>query len=188
MLTARFTWRALDLTTASVIGVSAGVIFWIWGLTWSVFSAPVDALLPGLGAFFAGVWLSAGLLGALIIRKPGAALLTELVAAAVSAALGSQWGLTALWSGFVQGLGAELVFALFAYRLFGARIAVLAGIVAGLAMAANDLIVWYPGSSPLFATVYAVSGALGGAVIAGLGSVALVRSLRRAGALRRFAA
>lgn len=186
MHTSRFTWRLIDVTTASAIGVTAGVVFWLWGLGWSALSTPIDALLPGLGALFAGVWLFAGVLGGLVIRKPGAAVLTEVIAAAVSAAIGSQWGLTALWSGVVQGLGAELVLAVFAYRLFTLRIALLAGAVAGAAMAANDLVVWYPGAAALFATVYAVAGVVGGIVIAGAGSWALHQSLERAGALRRF--
>ncbi len=182
----RFSWRLVDVVTASVIGVTAGVVFWLWGLGWSALSTPIDALLAGAGAFFAGVWLFAGVLGGLIIRKPGAALLTELIAAVVSALIGSQWGVTALWSGFVQGLGAELVFALFVYRFFNAYVAVLAGATAGLAMAINDLLVWYPGADSLFVSVYLVAAILGGAVIAGLGSWALARGLAASGALRRL--
>lgn len=179
-------WRLVDIATASVLGVTAGVVFWVWGLGWSAISTPIDALLPGLGAFFATVWVFAGILGALIIRKPGAALLTEMIAASVSALLGSQWGLTALQSGLIQGLGAELIFALFLYRRWGLEVAALAGAGAGLAMSLNDLIVWYPGFGSLFITVYLISALIGGALIAGLGSWALTRSLARSGALRRF--
>ena len=50
-------------------------------------------------------------LAPLIIRKPGAALFAEMVAAGVSALLGSLWGVDTLLSGFVQGAAAELVFA-----------------------------------------------------------------------------
>lgn len=182
----RFTWRLVDVVTASVIGVTAGVVFWLWGLGWSALSAPIDALLAGAGAFFAGVWLFAGVLGGLIIRKPGAAVLTELVAAAVSALLGSQWGVTALWSGLVQGVGAELVFLILAYRIYTWRTAALAGAAAGLAMSINDVTLWYAGAGDTFVMVYTVAGVLGGAVIAGLGSWALFGALKRGGALRRL--
>ena len=56
-------------------------------------------------------------LAPLIIRKPGAALFAEMVAAGVSAFLGSQWGVDTLLSGFVQGAAAELVFAFTLYRV-----------------------------------------------------------------------
>ena len=179
-------WRLVDVATASVIGVTAGIIFWLWGLGWSAISTPVDALLPGVGAAFAGVWLFAGVLGGLVIRKPGAALLTEVIAAAVSAFIGSQWGITALWSGLVQGLGAELIFAIFAYRIYRSWVAVLAGAGAGLAMGINDLLVWYPGADALFNVVYIVAGVVGGAVIAGFGSWWIYRGLAAGGALRRL--
>ena len=58
------------------------------------------------------MWLVPAVLAPLIIRKPGAALFAEMVAAGVSALLGSQWGPDTLLSGFVQGAAAELVFAL----------------------------------------------------------------------------
>ena len=78
-----------------------------------------------LGLDFAVAVIFAGVLGALVIRKPGAAIFTELVAASVSALIGTQWGGLTLLSGLVQGLGVEIVFALFLYanwRLYAALI------------------------------------------------------------------
>jgi energy-coupling factor transport system substrate-specific component len=125
-------------------------------------------------------------LGALIIRKPGAAFFTELLAALVSALLGSQWGFTALISGALQGLGAEIIFAIFAYSQWRLWVAVLAGIGSSIALAVNDLVVFYPGADSLFQTIYLLTSMLSGAVIAGLGSWAIVQGLSRAGALRAF--
>ncbi len=185
----RFRWRVVDIVVASVIGVAVGVVFWAWGVAWGPISAPIGALLPGLQAAPAAVWLVAGVLGALVIRKPGAALYTELVAAIVSALIGSQWGgLLTIEAGLVQGLGAELVFALFLYRNWRLPVALLAGAAAGLGMAVNDLILWYAGAAPAFAAIYTVSAVVGGAVIAGGLSWLAVRGLARAGALDRFAA
>src|SRR5690606_27281412 len=73
-------WRVVDIVVASVVAVACGVIFWAWGLAWPALSLPL-AFLPGLSGLLAGGWLFAGVLGALITRKPGAALFTELVAA-----------------------------------------------------------------------------------------------------------
>ncbi|GLI28700.1 ABC transporter permease [Agromyces rhizosphaerae] len=182
-------WRVVDIVVASVVGVAVGVVFWAWGLAWNGVSAPIEALLPGLQAAPAAVWLVAGVLGALIIRKPGAAIYTELVAAVVSALIGSQWGgFLTIEAGLVQGLGAELIFLLFLYRRWNLPVAMLAGAGAGLAMAINDLVLWYVGAAPAFAVIYAVSAVVGGALIAGLLSWLAVRGLASTGALSRFAA
>ena len=185
----RLRWRVVDIVVASVIGVAVGVVFWAWGVVWGPISAPIEAVIPGLQAAPAAVWLIAGVLGALVIRKPGAAIYTEIVAATVSALIGSQWGgLLTIEAGLVQGLGAELVFALFLYRNWRLPVALLAGAGAGLAMAINDLVLWYAGAAPTFAIIYTVSAVVGGAVIAGGLSWLAVRGLARAGALDRFAA
>ncbi|WP_350349697.1 ECF transporter S component [Agromyces sp. G08B096] len=185
----RLRWRVVDIVVASVVGVAVGVVFWAWGVIWGPISAPIEALLPGLQAAPAALWLVAGVIGGLIVRKPGAAITTELVAAVVSALIGSQWGgLLTIEAGLVQGLGAELVFALFLYRRWNLPVALLAGAGAGLAMAINDLVLWYAGAAPAFTAIYTVSAIVGGALIAGgLGWLA-VRGLARAGALQRFAA
>ena len=184
---ARFRWRVVDIVVASVIGVASGVIFWAWGLAYGPLSAGLS-VTPGLSALLGGGWLFAAVLGGLIIRKPGAALYTELVAAVVSALIGSQWGFGVLISGLVQGIGAEIIFALFLYSSWRLYVGVLAGVGAGLAMSINDLIVWYAGVDVPFQITYVVCGIISGAVIGGLLPWFAVRGLARAGALSRFAA
>lgn len=180
-------WRVVDIVVASVLATAAGLVFVLWNIASNPISTPLSAALPGLQAVLGGGWLFAGVLTALVIRKPGAALYGELVAASVSALVGNQWGVLTLESGLVQGLGAELVFALFLYRRWGLPVAVLAGAVSGLALAVNDLIVWYPGSAIAFAGIYTVAAITSGALVAGLLSWFVVRGLARTGALSRFA-
>lgn len=180
-------WRVVDIVVASVLATAAGLVFVLWNVASNPISTPLSATLPGLQALLGGGWLFAGVLTALVIRKPGAALYGELVAATVSALVGNQWGVLTLESGLVQGLGAELVFAVFLYRRWGLPTAVLAGAVAGLALAVNDLILWYPGSATAFVTIYTVSAIVSGALVAGLLSWFVVRSLAKTGALSRFA-
>ncbi len=184
----RFRWRVIDIVVASVIGVASGLLFVVWNIASTPVTDPLKALLPGLQALGGGFWLFAGVLTALVIREPGAALFGELLAATVSALIGNEWGALTLLSGVVQGLGAELVFAAFLYANWRAGVAILAGAGAGLAMAITDLIVWYPGSDTLFATVYTISAVIGGALIAGLLSWLAVRGIAKTGALSRFAA
>lgn len=181
-------WRVVDIVVASVLGVAAALIFFAWNQLYTPVTAPFEALLPGSQALFYGVWLFAGVLGALVIRKPGAAIFTEVVAASVSALLGAQWGgFGTIEAGLVQGLGAELVFLAFLYSTWRVGVAILAGAGAGLAMAVNDLVLWYPGADVPFQAIYAVSAVLSGAVIAGLGSWLIARALAKTGALGRFA-
>ena len=181
-------WRVVDIVVASVLGVAGGLVFTLWNLVYSPLTAPIEAVLPGLQALVYAVWLFPAVLVGLIVRKPGAALYGELVAAAVSALLGGFWGWTALAWGLVQGLGAEIVFALFLYRAWGLVPAIVAGIGAAAGLVVMDLTFYYAAARPEFMAVYASSAIVSGALIAGLGSWLIVRGLARTGALSRFAA
>lgn len=183
-------WRVVDIVVAAVLGVALGLVFILWNATSSPLRDLIGALLPGASALVAGVWLIPAVLGGLVVRKPGAALFTSVVASAVSVMIvPNEWGWWTIESGLVQGLGAELVFALFLYRRWGLGAAVLSGIGAGIALAVNDLIVWYAASlTPIFAVVYVIAAIITGAVLAGLVSWLLVRALAATGALNRFAA
>ncbi|PZU45742.1 MAG: hypothetical protein DI566_09780 [Microbacterium sp.] len=184
----RFRWRVVDIVVASVIAVACAAVFLLWNIAYEGPSTVLTPLLPGLQGLVAGPWLIAGVLGGLIIRKPGAALYTETVAAVISALVGNQWGPLTIVSGVVQGLGAELVFLVFLYGVWRLPVAVLAGAGAGLACGINDRILWYPGADTLFTVVYISATTLSGAVIAGLGGWLVTRALAQTGALSRFAA
>ncbi|MBD7957585.1 ECF transporter S component [Microbacterium sp. Sa4CUA7] len=187
-LSQRWRWRVVDIVVASVIAVACAAVFLLWNVGYEGPSALLKPLLPGVQGLLAGPWLIAGVLGGLIIRKPGAALYTETVAAVISALVGNQWGPLTIASGLVQGLGAELVFLLFLYGVWRLPVAILAGAGAGLAAGINDRILWYPGADTLFTTVYITSTTVSGALIAGLGAWLIARGLAATGALNRFAA
>ena len=181
-------WRVVDIIVAAVLGVAIGVVFRGWDLVYAPVTKPLELALPGSQSALYGIWLVAGVLGGLVIRKPGAALFTEIVAAAVEALLGASWGgwMTIL-SGVIQGAGAELVFLIFLYSSWRVWVAILAGSVSGIGMAANDILNYYAKSGAAFQVVYVIGSVVSGAVIAGLGSWYLVRALARTGALSRFA-
>ncbi len=180
-------WRVVDIVVASVLGVAAGLIFLAWNVGYLGPKALLEPLLPGLQGLLDGPWLFAGVLGGLIIRKAGAAIYVELLAAVVSALIGNQWGgFLTLEAGLVQGLGAELIFLLFFYRRWSLPVAILAGAGAALAGGINNLILWYAGSGPAFTAIYLVSTVISGAVIAGALSWVLARGIAATGALDRF--
>jgi len=180
-------WRVVDIVVASVVAVACAVVFLLWNVGNEVPGTLLKPLLPGIQGLLAGPWLIAGVLGGLIVRKPGAALYTELVAATISALVGNQWGAFTIVSGLVQGLGAEIVFLVFLYGVWRLPVAILAGAGAGLACGINDRLLWYAGADTLFTVVYIAATTVSGAVIAGIGGWLVTRGLAATGALSRFA-
>lgn len=180
-------WRTVDIVVAAVVSVAFGVVFVAWNALWAV-TEPLFVALPPAQAILYGVWLLPGVLVGLIVRRPGAALFGGLVAAAVSALIGSQWGADALISGAAQGLGAELGFAIGLYRTWRLAVAVLAGALAGVAAAIHDVAVYYAATGVDFWAIYAAGTTLSGALLAGVGGWMLLRALVSAGVLHEFAA
>ncbi|HXR44847.1 MAG TPA: ECF transporter S component [Pseudolysinimonas sp.] len=179
-------WRVVDIVVAAVLGVASGVVFWAWGIAWTPLANGL-AFTPGLEGILNGLWLFAGVLGGLVVRKPGAAVFVELVAAVTEAVIGSQWGVTTLLSGVIQGLGAEIVFAILLYRVWSWWVAALAGAGAGLAEGILDSLLSVAALDPVAKTIYVASTIVSGA-LGGLLAWFAVRALARAGALTRFAA
>jgi energy-coupling factor transport system permease protein len=184
----RFRWRVVDIVVASVIGVATGLVFLFWNNVGYAWFSAADAVTPGLGGVAVGIWLIGGVLGGLIIRKPGAALYVELLAAIVSALIGNQWGIETIYAGLAQGLGAELIFAAFGYRRFGVLQAALAGAAAGAAAWTLELFTSANlQKSAEFLGLYFAAVVISGAVLAGILGWVVVRALAATGALHRFA-
>ncbi len=185
---ARLAWRTVDLLTVTMIGVAIGVAYWGWDLAYAGISqAAVFAYVP-LSGLLAGPWLLAGVVGGLVVRKPGAALLAELVAANVEYLVGNQWGASVLISGLLQGLGVEIVLAIFLYRRFSVGVAVLAGVLAATLESVYEWYAYFPDLPFRDQLAYLGFFALSGAIVAGVGGWLLVRALAAAGALDAFAA
>ncbi len=178
-------WRTVDVVVAAVIAVAFGVVFWAWNLLYAATGGAFSAFPPLQGLMY-GIWLLPGVLGALVIRKPGAAVFTELVAATVSALLGNQWGITVVYYGLLEGLAPELVFLLTRYRRWDLPTAVAAGALAGLAAVVLDVVLYYPEWSAGWIAAYAVLVSASSALVAGAGSWLLVRALAPTGVLAPF--
>jgi energy-coupling factor transport system substrate-specific component len=180
-------WRTRDIVVAAIIGVAFGVVFWAWGLAWSGFDA-LFAFAPPLKDLLYAVWLVPAVLAPLVVRKPGAALFAEMVAAGVSTLIGSQWGPDTLLSGFVQGAAAELVFAFTLYSLWSWPVLAVAAIASAAGAWIHDWALYYADASLEVQLVRGVMMAISAAVIVAGGSVLLVRALRQAGVLEGFPA
>ncbi|PPK98019.1 energy-coupling factor transport system substrate-specific component [Kineococcus xinjiangensis] len=181
-------WRSIDLITAAMLGVVFGVMFWGWNNLFYVIQ-PGWAAFPPAGGLVSGMWLLPAVVGALVIRRPGAALFVEMVAALVEMAIGSYWGPMVLVSGLMQGLGVEIAVAIFAWRRFNLGVAVLGGALAAvLEVVAWEWWFYWADWAWSWKLAYLGAFSLSGALIAGLGGYALVQALARAGALRSFPA
>ena len=178
-------WRTRDILVAAVIGVAFGVVFWAWGLAWSLF-APFNAVFPVARDLLYAVWLVPAVLAPLVIRKPGAALFAEMVAAGVSALLGSAWGVDTLLSGFVQGAAAELIFAFTLYRVWSFPVIALAAVASAAAAWLHDWVLYYPDITLDLQIARGVAMGVSAVVIVAAGSKALAGSLRRSGVLEGF--
>ena len=133
------------------------------GARWQCRLEGLKAIAPGLGGLVTGIWLLGGTLGGYVIRKPGAALSSSCWRRPSSMGLGSQWAIATLYSGLAQGLGAEIVFALVAYRRFTVWVAAAAG---ALSFACEWVLELFTegnlGKGVAYNVVYLVSGALSG--------------------------
>ncbi|MBI2772982.1 MAG: ECF transporter S component [Chloroflexi bacterium] len=178
-------WRTVDIVVAAAIAVAFGVVFWAWGFLWAA-TAPAFTFLPPAQYLISGLWLVAGIVGALVIRRPGAALFTETVAAIVSVLLGSQWSLDTVTSGVIQGLGAEIVFAAFAYRSWTLGTATLAAVVSAIGEWLHDMYFYYPDVGLGGWLVFLVFMIASAVAIAGIGGWYLTRALAESGVLAPF--
>ena len=143
---------------------------------------------PELRPLIGGAWLLGGTLGGLLIRKPGAALFCEIVAAFISVLFdGGAWSGEILLAGLIQGIGAEIAFAIFGYRRWNATIAIFAGALCGLFMGGNEIFIYYPDMEPVKAIIYVASSVISGAVIAGFLAWILVKNLAKTGVLSSLA-
>lgn len=179
-------WRTVDIVVAAVVAVAFGVVFAAWGALWN-FTLPAFAAFPPAQAFMYGMWLVPGVVGGLLIRKPGAATFVEVVAAIVSVFLGVQNPLAIIVYGLVQGLGAEVVFAAYRYRSWRLPVALLAGAVAGLVPAVMDNVLYNAAWAPTWMLAYGVLVVISSVVMAGAGGYALIRALAQTGVLAPFA-
>ena len=127
-------WKLNEIVVLAVLSIALGVLFWGWTFV-SALASPLSAF--GLNYLLAGMWLAGGTLIPFIIRKPGAALLGELLASVIEGFI-TQWGITAAIWGLAQGLGSELVFAATGYRRYDLKVMIAASMAAAVLSYALD--------------------------------------------------
>lgn len=180
-------WRVVDIAVASVIGVASGLIF--WGLGALPFYNILEAVTPGLSGLINGFWIFAGPLALFIVRKPGAGLYAEILATFVEMVLGAQWSsISTLIPGIVQGICAEIVFAVVAYRLWTWWMATICGAVSSLGTWVYELFHKFSAIAPggEYGVVFFITSLISGAVFAGICMWWVYRALAKTGVLDKF--
>ena len=177
-------WKTRDVVVAAALAVPLGII---WSLGWGYVWSAGRAILPELGFILDGFYVVAGVLVGYIVRRPGAALLGEMLASALEIPL-TPFGAVVLWLGLLQGIGVEAVFAATRYRNWSLPVLLLAGALGALV--------------PYFGYTYVTSNIasldagvqilrivlklIGGAVFAGLVGKLIADALAKTGVLNNF--
>lgn len=177
-------WKTRDVVVAAALAVPLGIL---WSLGWGYVWSAGRAILPELGFVLDGFYVVAGVLVGYIVRRPGAALLGEMLAALLEIPL-TPFGAIVLWLGLLQGIGVELVFAGTRYRNWSLPVLLLAGAIGAIL--------------PYFGYTYVTTSAaslgidvqilrivlklIGGAVFAGLVGKLIADALAKTGVLNNF--
>lgn len=111
-------WTLRDIIFLAIIAIFFGIIYQVW--SYAYYALAATPLKPFANDLTLGVWIMAGPLAGVLLRKPGAGFMGEFLAATVEMLLFSSWGAANLITGVTEGTGAELGFATTGYRHWGA--------------------------------------------------------------------
>jgi energy-coupling factor transport system substrate-specific component len=182
------TWRTQDFVLLAILAVVFGAIYWAWLGPY----LGIETILAGVSAQFGqellfAMWYISGLLGGYVIRRPGAAFLSETLAAFAEVLLGAPAGPVLIVTGFMQALGPELTFAATGYRRWGWGTMAIAGVAAGLvALPWNWLRLGYFALDPgVMAGLFITRVVAGG--LAGIAAKAIGDLVAATGSLNYFA-
>ncbi|CAH0416792.1 ECF transporter S component [Periweissella fabaria] len=130
-------WHLRDVIMLTLIAIFFGFIFWIWAFAYDAVAA--TPLKPFANDITLGAWIMAGPLAGYLLRKAGASFLGEFLAAFAEMIIGSQWGVSTLLSGLIQGIGGELGFALTGYKKWNSFSLVLSTLTSTIVTFGYDL-------------------------------------------------
>jgi energy-coupling factor transport system substrate-specific component len=121
-------WSTRDLLVTAVIGIVFGLIavptLWVF-TTLEMFTGPVGSRI------LIGIFFVPGLMAPYIIRRPGAAIIAQLIAALVQVPF-SPYGWAVLMMVVTNGLPCELAFLLTRYKKYTLPTMMIAGVLVAL--------------------------------------------------------
>ncbi|MCM3740556.1 ECF transporter S component [Oceanobacillus luteolus] len=178
-------WRFKEIVVMAALAVVFGVVYLAF--------LPLGSLLVGFMGpigydFIFGIWFIVSIIAAYILQKPGAAFLSETIAAMIEVLLGNAVGPMLIVTGMVQGIGAEAVFAATRWKNYSTWVLIAAGMGSSVT---SFIYGYFMSGYAALATEYVIAmfvvRLISGALIAGLLGKALSEGLARTGALSSFA-
>lgn len=177
-------WKLREVVLLSVLAV-------IFGVVYLAFLQVGNVLFGMFGLigydFIFGIWFIVSIIAAYIIRKPGAAFISETVAATIEVLLGNAVGPMLIVTGMIQGLGAEAVFAATRWKNYSTLVLVLAGMGSSVTSFLWGFYVsGFAALSPGYVTAMFTVRLASGAILAGLLGKYISEGLAKTGALSSF--
>lgn len=178
-------WKLKEVVLVSVLSVVFAVVYLLFvhiGNLWAGLIGPIAY------EWIFGIWFIVSIISAYIIRKPGAAFISEVMAATIEMLIGNAIGPRIILVGIVQGLGAEAVFAMTGYRRYELWVLMLAGFGSAVT---SFVYTYFMSGFAMLEPGYVVTmfglRAVSGMVIAGIGGKLLSDLLLKTGSLRGYA-
>ena len=178
-------WRFKEIVVMAALSVVFAIVYLAF--------LPIGKLLVG---FFGpigydlifGIWFIVSIVSAYIIQKPGAAFLSETIAAMVEVMIGNATGPMLLIAGMVQGIGAEAVFAATKWKHYSTFVLMGAGVGSAVtSFVYGYFMSGYAALTTGYVIAMFVTRMVSGALIAGLLGKALSNGLAQTGVLSSFA-
>ncbi|NOJ73702.1 thiamine permease [Paenibacillus alvei] len=177
-------WKLRDIVVLSSLSVVFAVIYLLFLQIGNVLVGFMGPM--GYEVIF-GIWFIVSIIATYIIRKPGAAVISETVAGLVEVLIGNAVGPILIVSALIQGLGAEAVFAATRYRNFSTKVLMLAGVGSAVfSFAWGYFRSGYAAYSLGLILAMLLVRCISGAVISGLLGKSIGDALANTGVLRSF--
>ncbi|WP_110931744.1 ECF transporter S component [Paenibacillus bouchesdurhonensis] len=177
-------WKLRDIIVLSSLSVVFAVVYLVFLQIGNVLVGFMGPM--GYEVIF-GIWFIVSIISAYILRKPGAALLSETIAGTIEVLIGNVTGPILILSAFIQGLGAEAAFAVVRYRYYNTPVLIGAGVGAAVFSFAWG---FFQSGFAALSTGLVISmfimRVISGAVLAGLLGKWISDALARTGVLRSF--
>lgn len=177
-------WKLRDIVVLSSLSVVFAVIYLLFLQVGNVLVGFMGPM--GYEVIF-GIWFIVSIIATYIIRKPGAAVISETVAGLIEVLIGNAVGPILIVSALIQGLGAEAVFAATRYRNYSTKVLMLAGVGSAVfSFAWGYFRSGYAAYSVGLIIAMFIVRCISGALISGLLGKWIADALANTGVLRSF--
>jgi energy-coupling factor transport system substrate-specific component len=177
-------WQTRDILLLALVAAAFGPLFVQWQV---VYNGVVRWLPVGWNDIAQGFWFLPAILVPYIVRRPGAALFAETLAATVAVLAGSPYGIIgSAVGGLVQGMGAEVIFMLTGWRRYNWLTLALAGAASAITGFIYYVPIYYAGWDVTLLAITGVAFVIGVLLLAVIPGKLLGDALLATGVLDRF--